>query len=250
MTPRPDAQPKLKFAPHLAQWALVLWVLFLLWSVLAAVVMPLQIGDLMVQRWFGSPTAHRTGPGLAVVWLLWQFDLIWILLAFANLYFFTVRTDGLAAARRWFAVLLGGTFGMAALTTVGGSVVYGQQRLGWKFFGLVPVGVPLFWTVMVLSAFYTVRFFFAKAGRPLPVTLHAVLTGVLTALTALNLDRIATFFRHYWRAEHSTAPYWGLAALALCFALRGGRVAPTLTAEPVVIFCAFNLVYLLVHCFA
>jgi len=250
MTSRTDAQPK--FAPHLAQWALVLWVLFLLWSALAAILFPLKIGDLAVTRWLAgdSPTAHQTGPGLALAWLLRQFDLIWIVLAFANLYLFTVRTDGLAAARRWFAILLGSTFFLACLNAATGfpfGDCFYSQRLGIKFFGWVPVGLPLFWTVVILSAFHAARLLVAKT-RPLSPAAMAAVVGSLTGLTAWNLEKIA-LLRHYWRGE-SWFPVWGLVGFLLYFTLRGGRVAPVPLPQPLIILGAFNFVFLLFHLFA
>lgn len=289
MSNRPAAQPKLNLATHLAQWSLVLWITFLLWSALALYILPNHIGDLAIQRWLSTPgpgtasplvempldggpivapsltskTAHLTGPGTALQWLLQQFDLIWVLLAFACIYLYSVRTEGLATTRRWFAILLGGTL---LLTAVGGGTGFPfgplsySHRLGWKLASIVPFAVPLFWTVILLSSTYTILYLFPRSRQWQPHWL-ALGSALLTVLTDLNLERIAWQHRFYWRWQlgGETPAFlpplqnflaWGAAAFLLTFFLRGGRVAPTLSIHPVLILGAFNLVFLAVHLFA
>jgi uncharacterized membrane protein len=169
-------------------------------------------------------------------------DATWIVLASIACYLALVRTDGIAAARRWsgmalFAGLVVPSF--SAITSWPLGPVFYPVNLGLKI-GPIPYSVPLLWLVIVLGA----REF---AWRVLPRAGHgtiALASAIIALATDLNLEPIAWKYRAWWlwyptpglHASH--APWqnfisWFFISLGLAWLMRPADVAPRVTRRPI-----------------
>jgi uncharacterized membrane protein len=257
-----------------------LWILFLVWTALLALVWTTGFGDAEVRslaaRLSGSPAgreimvqpsgALRLSPNEplpelqgALRWLLSILDPAWIVLATVIVYLSLVAAEGLAVARRWSAMLVGAGFAIAAASAWTGwplGPIRYTEHFGLRL-GRVPLGVPLLWFVVVIGAR-------ALAQRIAPRASHAQValgTGGLAALTALSLEPIAWKVRAFWLwyPRESPAPLhpplqnyatWFLGAAALGFLLREKSVVRSAGARPrrpIVIFLLLHAVLLLAH---
>lgn len=233
-------------------FASAIWIAFLLSSLLVATVWTFALGD----RQLASAVAN---PGLrdALAWLLRVLDVAWITLGAAAIYLDLTKTEGLSTARRWALIVLGGALLLAAASSRSGfplgPIQYSRQ-LGAKI-GPVPIGVPLLWFAIVISARET-------ALRLAPRATHlalALATGALTFLTDLNLEPVAARLRGFWfwRAvpptdpPHFTTPVaacaaWLIAGCVLAFFLREENVSDprTRSCKPVAVFAILNAILL------
>lgn len=172
------------------------WTVFLVWTAVGAVVMPLRLDP---DRFSATLAAH--GPGWlaeAAGAVLRAGDAVWIVLAATVVYLDTVAAEGLPRARRAAGVIL---LGAAVAETVGartgfpfGPYAYTTDRFGWRVAGVLPFTIPLAWLVIVLGARALVGRVRPAAGR-WGLALGAAVVGVLTDV---NLEFIAWRERGYW----------------------------------------------------
>jgi uncharacterized membrane protein len=233
-----------------------LWILFVLVSLLVAAVWSFGIGESSLEKWISNPDLRA-----AVVWMLAHLDLGWITLAAANVYLSLVGSVGLATARRWALLILGGVIVLAWIST-GAGVPLGRIRygaaLGLKL-GPVPLGLPLLWLSVIIGAREALL-------RFLPRLRHGLLAagvGVLALLTDLNLEPLAAKWRGFWfwRGASPTLPpvfdppiieslAWGLLAALIALALRESDVVASARKrpwQPMVTLAIFNAVFLVAN---
>ena len=186
-------------SPHpLAGWhgprtaADFFWRLFLVWTAIGFVVMPLGIGEPQVNRWLSDGTARRTF--LAVLSVS---DAVWISLAAILTYLHTAAAEGLRTARLWALIIL---FGSAAAEWIGTRTGYPfgpyryTEHFGWRIGGVLPVAIPLAWLVILLCGRVLILRIWPTASR----TVVALGVAVVALLTDLNLEFVAWKIRGYW----------------------------------------------------
>ncbi len=170
------------------------WTLFLIWTAVGVVVMPLGIGETQMRHWLAP---GHPGAAVAAVRLLHAADAVWMGLAATVVYFHTVAAEGLATARRWAVIVL---VGSAFFEWVGartgfpfGAYAY-TDRFGWRLGGVLPVAIPLAWLVVLLCGRYLVQTVWPDATR------WQLAAGVaaVAVLTDLNLEFVAWKVRGYW----------------------------------------------------
>ena len=224
-----------------------LWILFLVWTAIVAVVWTCG---------FGAAELHEriANPGLrdALTFFLGSLDAVWITLAAANAYLALAQAEGLAVARRWTAIVLVGAWLVAAFSVWKsfplGPIRY-TARLGLRI-GPVPFALPLLWFAFVCGAR-------ALAMRLAPRASHtriALAAGVLTALTEANLEPLAWRARALWLWQGFPSwqnhAAWLVASFVFAFLLRETRVASAVSKafpRPAVVLLIFNAVFLLTH---
>jgi uncharacterized membrane protein len=170
-------------------------------------------------------------------------DAAWVLLAAVHAYLALVRTEGLAAARRWSSLVLGAGIGLPAASAIFGhplGPVFYPEHLGFKI-GPVPFGVPLLWVVIVFGAR-------ESAWRFLPKAAHGMLactTGVLATVTDANLEPLVWKYRAWWlwypnsvvhsdHAPWSNYATWLIAGTALAWVMRPEDVVLRVRRRPIV----------------
>ena len=235
----------------------VAWTLFLVWTAVGVVVMPLGIGETQVRGWL----AGHADAADAAVGFLRAADAVWMLLAAVVVYFHTVTAEGLPTARRWAVIILGGS---AFFEWVGartgfpfGPYAY-TDRFGWRIGGVLPLAIPLAWLVILLCGRCLVRRIWPDAAR-LPLALGVAAVAVLTDL---NLEFVAWKVRGYWvwypgagASAPGSPPLQNYAAwFALSFALaallppnhalRLRRPSPS---RPILVLALMNALFLLVR---
>lgn len=248
--PRSDSPLARALAPLIGS----LWILFVIWTAIVAVVWTTGYGDAQLG-------AQVKNPGLraALSLVLHALDAVWIALGAVNVYLALARAEGLTVARRWAALVLVVTFVIAGMSDLWqwplGPVHY-AGNLGVKL-GPVPLAVPLLWFLIVLGAR-------ESALALLPRTSHARIayaTGFLAALTDLNLEPLAWKARAWWLWYPTDlgAPWWPppenslewlLIAICLGLAMRSPSVVPRLARrpfEPIAVLVLVNAVCLLTH---
>ncbi len=202
--------------------AAVLWGIFLVWSAWLAAVWWLPIGPV----WLGfSAMPEATPPPNAdlrrtILLLADNADLLWLVLATANLHLHLSLTHGLSTARRWLLTTAATALVLGVLTTKCsvpfGSILF-YPTLGARLLG-VPAGWVLLWVVLVLAA--------REAAVQLrPRASHAAasaLAGALVFLTAVCVLPPALMLRAWWTWAVSPWEWaaWFLVPCALAFALR------------------------------
>ncbi len=238
-----------------ASWPAFLWLFFLVWTAIAAVVLPFGLGAAEIREWIYARDLR-----FALIQFIGYCDVVWVVLAAVLSYLALVRNEGLAVARRWSLVLLAGSASLAAIGALTGfpfgPFIY-TGRFGWRILGVVPFAVPLLWLTVVVCARYAVLVLRPAASR----WQLALGTGFLSLLTDLNLEPVAWKVRAYWlwypqqsgaQAYPPLQNYatWFVAAtlLALAFPSRGvDRSAAPRDRQAVTILALLNGVYLLVH---
>lgn len=233
----------------------ILWLLFLIWTAIGAVVMPFDIGAVQIREWVVAKDLQQ-----ALITFLGFSDAIWIMLAAALAYLALARHEGLAVARRWSLIIL---LGSALLETVGaltgfpfGPYRY-TDRFGWRILGVLPFTIPLAWLTIVVCARYTVLLWRAHASR----WQIALGTGLIALLTDLNLEPVAWKVRAYWLwyPTQNGAPdfppvqnyvSWFVAAMLLAWAFPNravDRTKPARDRQPALILGLMNALFILVH---
>ncbi len=235
----------------------VAWTLFLIWTAVGVIVMPLGIGETQVHHWLPG---HAEAAG-AAVGLLHAADAVWMGLAAVVVYFHTVAAEGLATARRWaLIILVGSAFfeWMGARTGFPfGSYSY-TDRFGWRLGGVLPVAIPLAWLVVLLCGRYLVQTLWPDANR----WQLAAGAAAVAVLTDLNLEFVAWKVRGYWVwTPHAGVggpdgpplqnyAAWYALSLALSallppdYALRLRRPSPM---RPILVLALTNALFLLVR---
>ncbi len=231
-----------------------LWILFVIWTALVAVVWSSGFGEAELRE-------RVSNPGLlgALEFFLASLDAAWIALGAANIHLALSAEEGLPTARRWALIVLAGAGIAAALSERSafplGPIHY-TSRLGMRI-GPVPFGLPLLWFALVTGAR-------ALALRCAPRTSHAraaFATGMLAALADVSLEPIAWKARAFWIWYPATTPApawppvqnsiaWLAISWAFAFAMRETRVAAASGGSfprPALVFLIFNAVFLLTH---
>jgi uncharacterized membrane protein len=230
------------------------WILFLIWTFVGFLVMPLEIGEARVSGWI-----HDAAVQDAIVRFLRMSDAIWIVLAAINTYFCLVANEGIATARKWATMIL---VSSAVLEWVGavsgfpfGPYVY-TDNLGVRIGGVLPFTIPLAWLVILITGRYVMLRVFPRAN-------HWQLSlgvAMLAVVTDWNLEFVAWKVRAYWiwyprdlQPPH-TPPWqnyasWFAASFILSFALGENRAAVTRakSAKPILILALINALFLCVR---
>ncbi len=206
-----------------------LWILFLLWTGLILWVWLAGIGEVELERAVRNPDLRG-----ALQWFLLAGDSVWVLLACANSYLALAAADGLKVIRKRAAITLVAAWGVSALSAGTGlplGAIHYTARLGMQV-GPVPFGVLLLWVVVVFGARGAALRFVPRASH-LQV---ALLTGILAALSDLNLEAIAWKVRVWWLWYPALVPEparpplgnfltWLLLPMALAYSFREREVA-------------------------
>ncbi len=227
-----------------------LWIFFLVWTALVAVL------------WVGGTeiVAGISNAGLrsAVNLIVHASDTIWLILAAANLYLHLAESEGLARARFIALVIAATAFAVAACSAwtgyPAGSIAF-TTRLGMKL-GPVPFGWPVLWFVVVVSGR-------GLGARLLPRASHwalAATAGCVALLTDLNLEPVATKIRLFWfwyvSGSHLPSPplwrnyaCWFIVATALAGLIREQKLASSVSRSwrPAVIIILVNALLILGH---
>lgn len=236
------------FRTQIAAMERLMWPLFLAFTAVGFVVMPMGWGEAEAREWFGSV------PGLAdaAARFLGFSDALWMVLAAIVVYLWLVRVEGLATARRWAATIM---IGSAALEWVGaktgmpfGPYAY-TDRMGVRIAGVLPFTIPLAWFIVVITARAVILWRFPRA-RPLPLALGV---GALALGTDLSLEWVAWKIRAYWIWYPGVldAPGWPpvqnfvswfVAAALFALAATGGRITPNAhqPARPALVLLIMN----------
>ena len=246
-------QPSL-LARALEPFASGLWILFLVWTAVVAVVWSSGFGEAELRE-------RISNPGLlgALEFFLASLDAAWIALGATNIYLALSEQEGLATARRWAAIVLAGAGIAAALSErlafPLGPIHY-TSRLGMRI-GPVPFALPLLWFALVTGAR-------ALVLRCAPRASHAQAAGITAMLATLadaNVEVIAWKVRAFWIWYPAVTPApalppaqnfiaWFAISWAFAFAMRETRVAAA-GAGPfprtALVFLIFNAVFLLTH---
>jgi hypothetical protein len=249
----------------LEPFAAALWIFFLLWTVLVAVVWTLRIGNAEMLAWsqhlFNRPPletgARLTAFQMSLLSALRWIDPTWAVLAAANAYAFTASREGLDVARRWAGLILV-SVALIAWFSAKTSWPLGPLRytdlLGPRI-GPVPLGLPLLWVAVVLGA----RDFVLRLRPALSQAPLALGMGVLAVLFELALEPLASKERVFWLwppgsvPAHLGAPVqsyatWFCVSAGLAFLLREKQVAtiaPPATRSPAAVYVLMLAVLLL-----
>ena len=248
-------------AAHFQTLSSLLWPAFLFWTALGLVVMPLHPWSLSQE----AIREHVGNPGLcaALLLLFTHYDALWIFLAAACSYAHTAACEGHQPARRWSAIVLGGTALLCGLNALRG-LPFGPLAytdvLGNRIAHLIPLAVPLLWLTLFLCSRHTLFFFLPRATQ-WPRWQVALGTAVLVTLTDLNLEPLAWKVRAWWmwypgQADHPAWPpvqnfaAWFATAFLLTLAFRPSPRAPSFTGnpfQPVIILGLLNALALAFH---
>ncbi len=241
--------------PWLERVRQFLWLLFLVWTAIGAIVMPFDIGPVQIRQWIYAEDLQR-----ALIGFLGFSDAIWIVLAAALAYLALVEEETLPIARRWALIIL---VSSGALETMGtltgfpfGPYVY-TARFGWRILGVLPFTIPLAWLIVVVCARFAILTCWPRASR----WGLALGTGFIALLTDLNLEPIAWKVRAYWiwyptqQGAQSHPPlqnyvtwFTAASALALLFPDRAvNRGTGRRPWQPSLILLLMNGLFLLVH---
>ncbi len=169
-----------------------IWRLFLIWTAVGAVVMVAGLNAANVGHWFSSPKVQPIAAPL-----LGYADLVWMTFATAVVYLRVTATEGLARARASAAVIL---IGSAAIEWCGertgipfGPYLY-TDAFGPLILGVLPIAIPLAWTVTLLGSRILVLHFRPTISR----WQLAFSVALIAVATDLNLEFIAWKVRGYW----------------------------------------------------
>jgi uncharacterized membrane protein len=233
------------------------WALFIVTSVLVAIVWVTGFGEGMLEE--GSFKRAIPNPELRSSLVLFShaIDPVWITLGAVAIYLSLARSEGLATARRWAVVIMTAGFIVTLLSVRTqwplGPVHY-PENLGWTI-GPVPFGIPLLWFVVIAGSRELALRIFPRAKH----STIAGLMGCFSGLTMLNLDPIAWKYRAWWlwyprpfegsnRAPLQNYGTWIVAALILGWFMRSMRVVPDGAQRPwapVIVWATLNGVVLL-----
>ena len=232
------------------------WWLFLVWTTIGFIVMPLGIGERTVERWLTPGPARH-----ALFSLLHVSDAIWIYLAAVVVYLHTAAAEGLATARCWAVILLTGS-GLSEWIGAQTGYPFGPYRytdsFGWRIGGVLPVAIPLAWMIVLLCA----RTLVLKLRPASTRTELALGVAAIATLTDINLEAVAWKVRGYWIwypdaivPPSSWPPLQNyLSWFALSFALTCAlprndalRMHRATLYRPIVVLCLMNALFIAVY---
>ncbi len=246
-------QPSL-IARALEPFAAGLWILFVLWTALVAVVWATGFGEAELRE-------RIANPGLlgALEFFLASLDAAWIALGAANIHLALSAEEGLTTARRWALIVIVGVAIVAAasewIALPLGPIHY-TSRLGMRV-GPVPFGLPLLWFALVTGA----RSLVLRCAPRASHAKAAFVTGMLATLADANIEPIAWKVRAFWIWYPAATPAprwppmqnsiaWFAISWAFGFGMRETRVASASEGpfpRPALVFLIFNAVFLLTH---
>lgn len=244
--------PSRRFPRDAYDWA---WLLFLVWTAVGFVVMPLGVTAPQVRGWVPA------GLGGLAAGVLNVSDAVWMLLAAVTAYLHAVGSEGHVTARRQAALVL---LASTAFEWLGartgfpfGPYEY-TDRFGPRIAGVVPMAIPMAWLVVVLCGRNLVLWLRPQAGRPVV----ASGTALAATLTDLNLEPVAWHIRQYWLWYPAQDPppslfppwqnyaAWFVLSFALAWALPTDhrlRLRQPSRLRPVVLLLLMNALLALVH---
>ena len=190
-----------------------LWIWFLIWTVVVAVLWVTGFGESQATEWlerhFLTPEQAAQGatpllqaPLLALLRLA---DPLWVVLAAANAYLSLVAERGLSVARRWMLVLLASAFviGVAsAWSRLPLGPIHFTGRLGPRL-AMVSLGWVLLWCIAILGARELARLVCPRASHGL----LALIAALSVLATDLNLEPVAWKSRAFW-LWFTAREYW------------------------------------------
>lgn len=251
----PELRRQATAQAHLIHMTNLVWIFFCIWTAVAFVVMPFEIGETWVRE--NMPLPQLIEPAVRLI--QWG-DAIWMVLAALNVYLFMVMHLGINTARMWAVIIIVLTGGIEIIgETTGfpfGPYKY-TDNLGGRLFGILPFTIPLAWMVVIVGARFLVLKIFPAWTR-WKVSLGV---GFLALLTDLNLEFIAWKIRAYWiwypgwDLPLPTWPplqnyvSWFVIATLVCAILPEPRRQPSARAawRPILVFLLINLLFLTVH---
>lgn len=236
--------------------ASLFWIVFLVWTAVGAVVMPMEIGEVNVQRMVAVDGLRE-----ALVFILRVSDAVWMVMAFATVYLFTLLKAGAGVARRAALVVVAGS---ALIEAVGertgfpfGDYAY-TDNMGVRIAGVLPFTIPLAWFVILGAGQW-----FAAWWKPRwPVWKQSALVAALATLTDLNLEFIAWKVRAYWIWYPPGTPLsmdppawpplqnyvsWFVVSFILAAAMPRFPKRAAFPLRPVGVLLLMNALFLLVH---
>ena len=246
-------QPSL-LARALEPLASGLWILFLLWTAIVAIVWTGGFGEAELRERIANP-----GLRSALAFFLTALDPAWIALGAANIHLALAAGEGLATARRWALIVIAGVGAVAVLSekfALPLGPIHYTSRLGMRL-GPVPFGLPLLWFALVAGA----RSLVLRCAPRASHAKAACAAGLLAALADANLEIIAWKVRAFWIWHPALVPApawppaqnfaaWFAISWAFAFAMRETRVAAASTGafpRPALVFLIFNAVFLATH---
>jgi hypothetical protein len=151
------------------------WPLFLGWTALALLVLPLGWGEAQAFDWLPGGTSSGTlqvqPPSAAeqmLAAMLRAFDAAWFFFAGVSVYFALAAAEGLRTARRWGLVVVPGAALLHAIAARTGwpfgPIAY-TEMLGWRIAGGAPFTLALFWLVLVAGSRSGVVAIFPRANK-------------------------------------------------------------------------------------
>ena len=172
--------------------ATTVWRIFLLWTVVGAVVMVSGLNAGNVGAWTSSPSAQE-----ALANVLAYADLVWMISAAAVVYLGVAATDGLSRARLSAFIILAGSTVIEWIGAQNG-LPFGPYRytdaFGPRVLGVLPIAIPLAWLVILLGA----RLLVLEICPAIPRLALSFWVAVIALATDLNLEFIAWKVRGYW----------------------------------------------------
>jgi uncharacterized membrane protein len=247
----PNSKPAPTFARNLAA---VVWALFLAMTALLFLVVACETGEARVEQSVANPDLRA-----ALLLLLRALDPAWIALAAVNVYFLTVRNEGLPTARRWALIVMGGS-GLLAWLGARTGLPFGPlvftDRAGARIAGVLPFTIPLLWFTVVVAARCAVLWLRPRVGR----WQLALGTGLLALLTDVNMELVAWKIRAWWLwyplpmkatlwppAQNFAA--WFVATTVLASLLHEDRMParPCGYGKPAAILLVMNALFLAAH---
>jgi len=237
----------------------VLWGVFIIWTAWLATVWTVPIGLNALGLTEGAPAPPNADLRTAGLLLADHADLVWLVLAVMNLHLILTRTHGLPTARAWMTFSAGGALVLGALnarTDLPFGRMYFGGALGPKALD-VPVGWPLLWAVLIVSARETILLLRPRASH----ATVAALSALVVLFTAVDIEWPARFIRGWWvwqsgdARSPSPVPWtnwaaWLVGAWLVAFAMREKNVSTGVTRrslKPMMILASLNAISLAVR---
>jgi len=172
-------------------WQIV-WIVFLIWSAIGAVVMPAGMSESWVRDVIQDPGAQQ-----GLIDFLKLSDAIWMVLAAIVVIWCMGSQEGVRKTVIGCAIVAIGS-GLVEWVGAETGVPFGPYKytdnMGARIAGVLPFTIPLAWIVIVIGARYLVAWRFPSLkGRA-----FAVAVGGVALLTDLNLEIVAWKIRAYW----------------------------------------------------
>jgi uncharacterized membrane protein len=228
----------------------VLVRIFLVWSVVGAVVMSGLVGEGEIAGWLGEGWL-----AVVVVVVLRAGDAIWMSLAFGLVVVWLWRREGWRGVWWRCGVIVAGS---AFIESVGvltgwpfGEYEY-SDAMGLRVWGVLPYTIPLAWCNVLIGAAALVE----QVWRRAPRVVVWVGVAVLATLTDVLLEPVAWDVRGYWVWGTGGAPplenyvAWFVTSLVLaaCAFWRPlGKGERGELGVPVLVFVVMNLLFAIAH---